>query len=135
MVDISESTAHMESDSGDKHCIAFSEVKTDENDTQWIRIPDLFAPLDYLGIPEDDVEMYHNEDGFVSFGSSTGQGIAEIPVEEHDGEYWLQVTEEMETISPLDNANQFPVFFLSCGEFWILNNNDLWDKLAAEFER
>ena len=96
MEDISESTAHMESDSGEKHCIAFSEVKTDEDDTQWIRIPDLFATLDYLGIQEDDVEMYHNEDGFVSFGSSTGQGIAEIPVEEHDGEYWLKVTEEME---------------------------------------
>ena len=135
MVEISESTAHMESDSGDKHCIAFSEFKIEDKDTAYIKIPEPIAELDYLNIKEGEVGIYNNEKNFVSLAAHSGDAPKAEITEDEDG-YWVSVRSDcMDAIQPLNDTTNMPVLFLSCGELWILNNNDLWDKLAAEYER
>lgn len=133
MVEIPEQTAFLEFESADKHCISFTELKH-EDGTEYILIPEPIADLDYLNIKEGPVEMYHNDDGFISLGAHTGQGLKELIIEEDEDGYWLKVTDDMEAIQPLNDGTHMPVLFLGCGELWILNNNDLWNKLAAEVD-
>ena len=134
MVDIPEQTAFLEFESEDKHCISFTELKHKDG-TDYILIPEPIADLDYLNIKDGKVELYHNDDCFISIGAHTGQGLTELKVEQDEEGYWLEISwDNMDAIQPLNDTTHMPVLFLGCGELWILNNHDLWQKLSAKLE-
>lgn len=134
MVDIPEHTAFLEHKSGGKHCISFTEFKIENKDTAYIKIPAPIAELDYLNIKEGKVGIYNDENSFVSLAAHNGDAPKAEIMEDEDG-YWVSVRSDcMNAIQPLNDTKNMPVLFLSCGELWILNNHDLWDKLAAGFE-
>lgn len=127
---VENNVAYKEFNEEDKHCVAFAEIKKEEGET-WIKIPEVIAELDYLGINKGKVEMYYNEDGIVSFGGLTGKGIEEVKIKEEEEDFWLKTTNQMSTIKPLTGKHRNPVMLLSCGEIWIINNQDLWCKLSV----
>lgn len=130
MAETPEQTAFQDFD-GDKRCISFTDLKG-EDGTWYIRIPEPIADLDYLNIKQGDVELYHNDDCFISLGAYTGQGLKELNIDEDEDGYWLEVPDDLDAIQPLNRTTRTPILFLGCGELWIMTENDLWNKLAAQ---
>jgi hypothetical protein len=78
-----------------------------------------------------EVQIYYNDDGFVSIGQTTDQEEPHTTVKKGDSEYWIELTDHMDELENIDNYSNRPVILLGCGEIWIMKYNKMWDKIAA----
>lgn len=83
--------------------------------------------------PDNEVAIWNNENNFVSIAKDEeGYNPATVDLEEASDGYWIEVTEDMSELRPLDGGVNYPIVILGCGEIWIFNHQKFWNKIAAE---